>query len=60
LVNATSFNTKRLLPDQIFNYNIITDGYVTKQINYIDNLLMLGLLTCIEPPVDNHYTCVFN
>ena len=35
------------------NYNINVDGYVTKQINYSDNLLMLGLLTCIEPPVYN-------
>jgi hypothetical protein len=58
--NATSFNEKRLLPDQMFNYNIITVGYVTKQINYSDNLLMLGPLTCIEPPVGNHYTCVSN
>ena len=44
----------------MFNYNINADGYVTTEINYSDNLLILGLLTCIEPPVDNHYTCVFN
>jgi hypothetical protein len=60
LVNATSFNTKRLLSDQMSNYNINADGYVTKQINYSDNLLILDLLTCIEPPVYNHYTCVSN
>jgi len=57
---SSSFNKKRLLSDQMSNYNINADGYTMKQIDYSDNLLILGLLTCIEPPVDNHYTCVSN